>query len=49
MVHNYWQRHDIKGAVSAMDKMADHGVRTSYISPVWAYFGTANSQLIFFL
>ncbi|CAA2963407.1 katanin p80 WD40 repeat-containing subunit B1 homolog isoform X1 [Olea europaea subsp. europaea] len=26
VVHNYWQRHDIKGALSAMEKMADHCV-----------------------
>ncbi|XP_022882182.1 katanin p80 WD40 repeat-containing subunit B1 homolog isoform X5 [Olea europaea var. sylvestris] len=25
-VHNYWQRYDIKGALSAMEKMADHCV-----------------------
>lgn len=32
MIHNYWQRQDIKGAVSAMDKMADHGVITDVMS-----------------
>ncbi|KAL2518576.1 Transducin/WD40 repeat-like superfamily protein [Abeliophyllum distichum] len=26
VVHNYWQRYDIKGALSAMEKMADHCV-----------------------
>ncbi|CAA3009380.1 katanin p80 WD40 repeat-containing subunit B1 homolog isoform X1 [Olea europaea subsp. europaea] len=25
-VHNYWQRYDIKGALSALEKMADHCV-----------------------
>ncbi|KAM7463232.1 hypothetical protein LguiA_031353 [Lonicera macranthoides] len=26
IVHNYWERNDVKGAISAMEKMADHGV-----------------------
>ncbi|CAI9785536.1 unnamed protein product [Fraxinus pennsylvanica] len=26
VVHNYWQRYDIKGALSALEKMADHCV-----------------------
>ncbi|KAG9136672.1 hypothetical protein Leryth_004459 [Lithospermum erythrorhizon] len=25
-VHKYWQRHDIRGALSAMEKLADHAV-----------------------
>ncbi|KAL3502377.1 hypothetical protein ACH5RR_036826 [Cinchona calisaya] len=32
MIHNYWQRHDIKGALSAMEKMGDHGVIADLMS-----------------
>ncbi|XP_022966955.1 katanin p80 WD40 repeat-containing subunit B1 homolog isoform X1 [Cucurbita maxima] len=31
-VYRYWERHDIKGAVSAMEKMADHAVAADVIS-----------------
>lgn len=31
MVHNYWQRQDIKGAVGAMEKMSDHAVSAIYL------------------
>ncbi|KAI5677711.1 hypothetical protein M9H77_08661 [Catharanthus roseus] len=32
MVHNYWQRQDIKGAVGAMEKMSDHAVIADVMS-----------------
>ncbi|KAG6573783.1 Katanin p80 WD40 repeat-containing subunit B1-like protein, partial [Cucurbita argyrosperma subsp. sororia] len=31
-VYRYWERHDIRGAVSAMEKMADHAVAADVIS-----------------
>ncbi|XVF67074.1 hypothetical protein PTKIN_Ptkin10aG0091600 [Pterospermum kingtungense] len=31
-VHRYWERNDIKGAISAMEKMADHAVVADVIS-----------------
>uniref|UniRef100_A0A9I9D1G8 Katanin p80 WD40 repeat-containing subunit B1 homolog n=1 Tax=Cucumis melo TaxID=3656 RepID=A0A9I9D1G8_CUCME len=31
-VYRHWERHDIKGAVSAMEKMADHAVAADVIS-----------------
>lgn len=33
-VHRYWERNDIRGAISAMDKMADHAVLADVISIV---------------
>lgn len=32
MIHNYWQRHDIRGALTAIERMADHGVIADVIS-----------------
>ncbi|KAJ8562926.1 hypothetical protein K7X08_031378 [Anisodus acutangulus] len=32
VVYQYWKRHDIKGAVSAMEKMADHAVLAELVS-----------------
>ncbi|KAL3510158.1 hypothetical protein ACH5RR_029559 [Cinchona calisaya] len=32
MIYNYWQRHDIKGALGAMEKMGDHGVIADVMS-----------------
>lgn len=34
MIHNHWQRHDVKGALCAMEKMGDHGVIADVISLV---------------
>ncbi|KAL9244217.1 hypothetical protein vseg_018019 [Gypsophila vaccaria] len=31
-VHRFWERHDIKGAIFAMEKMADHGVIADVVS-----------------
>ncbi|KAL9258137.1 Katanin p80 WD40 repeat-containing subunit B1 homolog KTN80.3-like protein [Drosera capensis] len=32
IIHRYWDKNDIKGAISAMEKMADHGVIADVIS-----------------
>ncbi|XP_057962663.1 katanin p80 WD40 repeat-containing subunit B1 homolog KTN80.4 [Malania oleifera] len=32
VVHRYWERNDVKGAISAMEKMADHTVLADVIS-----------------
>ncbi|MCD7457341.1 hypothetical protein HAX54_034891 [Datura stramonium] len=32
VVYQYWQRHDIKGAISVMEKMADHAVLSELVS-----------------
>ncbi|KAI7994536.1 hypothetical protein LOK49_LG11G00038 [Camellia lanceoleosa] len=32
MVHKYWERHDVRGAIGAMEKMADHAVLADVIS-----------------
>ncbi|XP_059308902.1 katanin p80 WD40 repeat-containing subunit B1 homolog KTN80.4-like isoform X1 [Lycium ferocissimum] len=32
VVYQYWRRHDIKGAVSVMEKMADHAVLAELVS-----------------
>ncbi|KAL4348955.1 hypothetical protein GQ457_17G012890 [Hibiscus cannabinus] len=34
VVHRYWERNDIKGAISAMEKMADHAVLADVLSIV---------------
>ncbi|XVE93004.1 hypothetical protein REPUB_Repub01dG0152500 [Reevesia pubescens] len=34
VVHRYWERNDIKGAISAMEKMADHAVLADVMSIV---------------
>eukprot|EP00257_Ricinus_communis_P013855 XP_015571391.1 katanin p80 WD40 repeat-containing subunit B1 homolog isoform X1 [Ricinus communis] len=33
-VHRFWERNDVKGAISAMEKMADHGVLADVISVI---------------
>lgn len=32
VVYQYWKRHDIKGAISVMEKMADHAVLSELVS-----------------
>ncbi|KAG5521716.1 hypothetical protein RHGRI_034063 [Rhododendron griersonianum] len=32
IVHRYWERHDVRGAIGAMEKMADHAVLADVIS-----------------
>lgn len=34
VVYQCWQRHDIKGALSAMEKMADTAVSVSFLCPI---------------
>ncbi|OAY52135.1 katanin p80 WD40 repeat-containing subunit B1 homolog KTN80.4 [Manihot esculenta] len=34
VVYRYWERNDVKGAIGAMEKMADHGVLADVISIV---------------
>ncbi|XP_052481468.1 katanin p80 WD40 repeat-containing subunit B1 homolog KTN80.4 isoform X3 [Gossypium raimondii] len=34
VVHRYWERNDVKGAISAMEKMADHAVLADVLSIV---------------
>ncbi|XWS39641.1 hypothetical protein CRYUN_Cryun18bG0072400 [Craigia yunnanensis] len=34
VVHRYWERNDVKGAISAMEKMADHAVLADVMSVV---------------
>ncbi|GAB4851952.1 hypothetical protein Ancab_016142 [Ancistrocladus abbreviatus] len=41
IVHRYWERNDIKGAIDAMGKMCDHGVLADVIS-----FLTENADII---
>ncbi|KAE9465304.1 hypothetical protein C3L33_02786, partial [Rhododendron williamsianum] len=31
IVHRYWERHDVRGAIGALEKMADHGVLADVI------------------
>ena len=30
-VHRFWDRNDVKGAIGAMEKMADHGVSLLFL------------------
>lgn len=32
IVHRYWERHDVRGAIGAMEKIADHAVLADVIS-----------------